>query len=147
MTYNKKVIIINQGFWRFWDFVYQNDSNPIEDWYVRELSEDAQLIFVKILKDNRKTDQPINWVGFKRFLAGKYRDYRIWELSFYSDGRQHRVFGVFGPGRKEATLLVGCYHKGHVYTPPDAMETAYNRARLLSRGEAMCYERKIPIDQ
>ena len=133
--------------WSFWDFTYLNGHNPIEEWFRNGLSEESQLAFWKVLKDCQKTESSINWVAFKRFLSGKYREFRIWELIFYSDRRQHRIFGIFGPERKQATLLMGCYHKGKVYNPPDAMETAYKRAGLLSRREVIYSERKIPVDR
>lgn len=148
MTYNKKVIVFpSSPLWTFFDFQYANDSNPIEEWYSSDLSEESRYTFHKILKDSRKIASHINWSAFKRFLKGKYKERRIWELAFFSDGRQYRVLGVFGPGEKQATLLVGCYHKGVVYTPTNALETAFKRAGLLLEGRAKRCERKIPIHQ
>ena len=133
--------------WTFFDFAYLNGTNPIDDWYQRDLSEDAQFLFDKALKDCQKIELPKNWTAFKRFLEGKPKEDRIWELQFYSDGRQYRILGVFGPQRKQATLLIGCYHKAKVYTPSDAIETASRRAKLLANGEATRHERKIPLDR
>ena len=69
-----------------------------------------------------------------------------WELEFISDKRQYRVLGVFGPGRKEATLLVGCYHKQRVYQPPNALDEAVKRNKTLSEGRATRLERQIRTD-
>jgi len=134
--------------WKFFDFVYAsgNRNNPIETW--REgLSEDAELLFNNILKDCAKVELPIHWVAFKRYLSGKCKEYKIWELYFVADKRQYRILGNFGPGKKEATLLIGCYHKQDAYTPRDTLDTAYRRASLLARGEADRHERKIPTDR
>lgn len=149
MTYNKKVIqLVVPGVWRFFDFRAPNGANPIADWYKNDLSDDAKYAFVDTLKDIEKIESPNNWLCFKRFLAGKYRKYRIWELWFAcGDKRQYRILGIFGPNRKQATLLVGCFHKGSVYTPPDSLDLSYTRARALSEGTAGRYERKIPTSR
>lgn len=145
LTYNKKVIPFPEdGVWTFWDFV-QNDSNPIEDWY-EGLSEDAQNQFNDLLKDNRKTEKPIHWIGFRGFLRGQLREERIWELGFYADSRQYRILGKFHSVRKQAILLCGCYHKGHIYTPPDALDLSYRRSKALTKGEAILYARQIKDD-
>lgn len=148
MTYNKKVIqLALPGSWTFWDFVYANGTNPIENWYRDDLSEEAQMFFEKALKDCQKIERPQDWAPFKKYLSGKQSEDKIWELQFYSDKRHYRILGVFGPLRKQATLLIGCYHKGENYTPWDALETASKRARLLERKEANRCERKIQIDR
>jgi len=76
-------------------------------------------------------------------LSGESRRERIWELRFYADGRQYRILGKFGSIRKQAILLCGCYHKGRVYTPANAIETACKRSRALGSGEAKLCARKI----
>jgi hypothetical protein len=148
LTYNIKVIqLASPGLWTFLDFVYENGTNPIADWYRDDLSEDAQLLFNKVLKDCQKTERHKDWIAFKRFLSGKLREDKIWELEFAADKRRYRILGVFGPLRKQATLLIGCYHKMGNYTPTNALETASKRAKLLARKEATCCERKIRSDQ
>lgn len=118
--------------------------NPIEDWY-QLLSEEASSQFDALLKANRKTESPLQWLGFKRFLGGELRRQRIWELEFYADKRQYRVLGKFGERRRQVILLAGCYHKGTVYTPVNALHEASNRARLLAGGRATICER--PVDE
>lgn len=132
--------------WVFWDFTFLNNSNPIEDWRVSDLSDEAKFAFNSVLKNIRNVDNPIHWVSLKRFLKGKYAKYKIWELEFKADGRQYRVLGNFGNTRKHAVLLVGCYHKTKVYTPPDALDSAFNRARWLSQGRAKLSERTVRTD-
>ena len=146
MTYNKKVIKFpSEGHWRFWDYVSPAGNNLIKEW-VQGLSGEAQLFFNSILKNIRNTDRPQEWISFKGFLSGKYRKEKIWELEFISDKRQYRVLGVFGPGRKEATLLVGCYHKQRVYQPPNALDEAVKRKKGLSERRATRRERQVRDD-
>jgi len=99
-----------------------------------------------LLKNNHKIEIPKHWIGTRGFLRGKYREERIWELGFQADQRQYRILSVFGEERKQAILLVGCYHKQQVYTPTDALNLALKRSKALSKGEAGRYERKIKKD-
>lgn len=149
MTYNKKVIDFptSSSAWSFWDFTFLNDSNPVEDWRVGDLSDEGKLNFNAVLKNIRTIENPIHWTPLKRFLKGKqYAKYRIWELEFKADGRQYRVLGNFGEKRKQAVLLMGCYHKTKVYTPPEALDSARDRARWLTEGRAKLRERKVRTD-
>lgn len=119
----------------------------MDDWFLHDLSEEAQFAFRDALKDAQKIDSPTNWLCFKRHLGGKFRKYKMWELWFScGDNREYRVLGVFGRERKQAILLMGCYHKGRVYTPAEALETAFQRARDLEQERVTIYERTIPTD-
>ena len=136
MPNHRKVISFpSVGHWRFFDVV-EGVANPIQRWYQNELSDTGRFLFDGLLKDNAKIALPIHWIGFKRFLHGKYRKERIWEWQFFADGRQYRVLGIFGDVRQETILLIGCYHKGAVYTPPDALDIAYRRARAFRERRA-----------
>src|SRR5207245_9014382 len=104
------------------------------------------FLFDGVLKNIRKTENHLQWSGFRRFLKGKYKSERIWELGFYAEGRQYRILGLFGDQRKQVILLMGCYHKQQVYTPPDALDTAYKRAKDVHEGRAILRERKIEMD-
>ena len=147
MTYNKKVIKFpSPGLWRFWDFIYEDGTNPIERWYINDLSDEARFTFDTLLKDIRKINNHLEWGCWRGYLRGKLREQRIWEIGFFSDGRQYRILGVFR-GSKQAILLVGCYHKQKNYTPTDALNSAYVRSKALSEGKGTCHERKIRIDQ
>ena len=116
----------------------------IEEWY-EELSEEASLTFDTMLKNHQKVESHLEWTGFK-YLKGKPREERIWQLDFIADKRQHRVLGVFGQGPKRAALILGCYHKGDNYTPKDALDMACKRAKELREGRAQLRERKIKTD-
>ena len=142
---NKKVISLNppSAGWRFWDFTH--GTNKIQEWY-QELSEDAQNTFCSLLKNNQKVEMPIHWTGL-RSLHGEARRHKIWELRFVGDRRAYRVLIYFGPWTKEATLLVGCYHKQGVYQPPACIDTAIKRKRMLEEGKATHDERKIAMDR
>jgi len=129
--------------WSFFDYI-EGDRNPIEDWY-RELSEEGKYAFDALLKNTHKIECHLNWCGFK-LLKGKPQKERIWQLDFIADKKQYRLLGVFGDVRKQAVLILGCYHKGDVYTPQNALETACKRAKSLREGEAKIRERQIRTD-
>ena len=130
--------------WSLRDYVEGADS-PIEDWYLNDLSIAGKLAFDALLKNTVKTENHLEWSGFK-YPHGELRRERIWQVVFGADGRQYRVLGVFGSLRKQAVLLVGCYHKGKVYTPPNAFDTAIKRAKTLREGKAGTRERKIKFN-
>ncbi len=117
----------------------------MEDWY-RSLSEEASDEFDALLKANRKIESHLQWLGFRKFLKGKLKPERIWELGFHAGKRAYRIFGKFGESRKQAILLVGCYHKGGVYTPTDALDQAVTRSRMLAERKAVICARQVRED-
>ena len=134
--------------WRFFGIRYPNGTQPLDDWFLDDLSEAAQFALIDALKDAQKIDDPHNWLCFKRHLKGKYKKRRIWELRFScGDNREYRLLGVFGSERRQAIFLMGCYHKGRVYTPADALDSAFKRAGDLAEKRVTTYERKIPTDR
>lgn len=122
----------------------ESGANRIENWYQNELSQEGKDSFDALLKNTSKIQNHLDWGGFK-FLKGEARKERIWQLDFRADKRQYRVLGVFEPG-KRAILLVGCFHKGAVYTPPDAIETGCKRAKALREGRAAINGRPVKGD-
>lgn len=147
MQNHKKVILFPQPFrWRFFDYVEgeSNPSNPIEDWY-QELSDEGKMMFDALLKNTSKIENHLQWGGFK-FLKGEPKKERLWQLDFIADKRQYRVLGVFGGIRKQAVLILGCYHKGEVYTPHNALDTASKRAKALREKRGNTLERTIKVD-
>lgn len=142
LTYNKKVIVCFKG-WIFWDYVSPAGNNMIEEWIAKDLLDDGRLMFNKLIKNIRNTENHLNWIGFRRFI--KKGKERVWELEFFADGRQNRVLGDFA-GEKQAVLLIGCCHKGRVYTPADAIDQAFKRKGLLRNGTAEHSERNISTD-
>ena len=120
-------------------------KNLIENWYLEELSDEGRFTFDAVLRNHQKVESHLDWIGFK-YLKGKLKEERVWQLDFISDKRQYRILGVFGQGRKNAVLILGCYHKGDNYTPRDALEMARKRAKALREGKATVNERKIKSD-
>ena len=145
MQNHKKVICFpSPPLWTFFDYV-ANGQNVIEEWYQKELSEEARFAFDALLKNHHKIESFLNWPGFK-YLQGKMKEEGIWQLDFRADKRQYRLLGVFGNLRKSAVLILGCYHKGDNYTPRDALDNAIKRAKALREGKASINERKIKSD-
>jgi phage-related protein len=130
------------GSWKFWDYVSLGGNNMIEEWRQQDLSDGARFLFDKLIKNIQKTENHLNWLGFRKFI--KRNKDKVWELGFSSDGRAYRVLGDFC-GEKQAVLLIGCYHKEGNYTPPDSIELAFTRKALLKNGTATHEERKISI--
>lgn len=131
-------------FWSFRDY-REGGQNPIENWYAGDLLDGGRFGFDALLKNTAKTENHLEWSGFK-LLKGDAKKERIWQLDFIADGRQYRVLGKFGEVRKQAILLVGCYHKGSIYTPVGAIQTAIRRAKKLREKKADTIERKIKFD-
>jgi hypothetical protein len=139
----KSDIIMPAIYWSFSDYV-EGGHNPVEHWHCNELSDLGRFGFNALLKNTAKTESHLQWPGFKH-LKGEPKKHHIWQLDFFADGRQYRVLGVFRPGR-QAVLLVGCYHKGQVYTPPNALDTACKRAKALRENKGGTRGRTIRFD-
>lgn len=146
MQNNKKVIPFPQSdFWTFYDWVDGDGSNPIEKWLAGE-SDEVRMVFNSTLKEARKRRNHLEWLCFKRFLKGmKYEQERLWELQFRADRKEYRLIGRFD-GAMKAVVFCGCYHKGSVYTPKEALETALRCAKALAQGKANRNERTIQDD-
>ncbi|MGB8661070.1 MAG: hypothetical protein WCD34_11650, partial [Candidatus Acidiferrum sp.] len=124
-NHTKVISFPRSALWSFFDYV--EGINRIEEWY-ESLSQEGKDTFEALLKNTRKIEDHLQWGGFK-YLKGKPKEERIWQLDFRADKRQYRLLGVFGSIRKQAVLILGCYHKGDLYTPKEALETACKRAR------------------
>lgn len=152
MTNHKKVIELPRLKekplpWWFCVITYPNGSNPVDRWAIDDLSDAARFALNDALKDARKIDEMTDWLCYKRRMKGKLAKYKVWELRFQcGDKREYRLFGVTGNERKQAIFLMGCYHKGGVYTPADALNTTLRRAKDLKEKKAAIYERKIRLD-
>jgi hypothetical protein len=129
--------------WSFSDYV-EGGINRIENWY-KELSQEGKDNFDALLKNTHKIANHLNWGGFK-YLKGEPKKERIWQLDFIAEKRQYRLLGVFGATRKQAVLIMGCYHKGDSYTPAEALDTACKRAKALREKRATTHGRAIKYD-
>jgi hypothetical protein len=144
LQYHKKVIsfpLVTR--WSFFDYV-EGGANRIDEWY-QALSQEGKDTFEALLKNTQKIEDHLQWGGFK-YLKGEPKKERIWQLDFRADKRQYRLLGVFGSIRKQAVLILGCYHKGDAYTPREALDTTCKRAKALREKRATTYERKIRND-
>lgn len=72
--------------------------------------------------------------GFDRLTGKKYRRYRgLGKLLFRADGVQHRPLGFFGPGDRTFTLLVWATERDWTLSPPNVLETAFERMNVIKR--------------
>jgi hypothetical protein len=134
------------AYWSFRDYV-EGGQDPVQGWHTNDLSDGGRFLFNAALKNAARTKSELGWSGFK-YLKGEPSEEKIWQLDFFADGKQYRLLGVFRPAR-QAVLLIGCYHKGKVYTPQDAIGTATKRAKALREkkpGVAISGPRKIRFD-
>jgi hypothetical protein len=131
------------AYWSFFDYM-DGGVNRVEEWY-QQLTPEGKDTFDTLLKNTRKIESHLQWGGFK-YLKGKPKEERIWQLDFRADKRQYRLLGVFGSVRKQAVLILGCYHKGDVYKPKEALDTACKRAKALRERRATTNERKVKDD-
>jgi hypothetical protein len=137
LTHNKKVIAFPSQserlkVWSFSDFVYLGGSNPIEAWYQNDISDRARLAFDALLKANERIKSHLEWLGMEKQMQGELKGHQVWQWKIAGEV-QYRILGVFS-GQKRAVFLMGYYHKGGVYTPPNALKTTLDRKRLLDQG-------------
>ena len=143
MTNHKKVIAFHNAplpLWSFFDFVYLAGRNPIDDWYENELSDRARFSFNALLKNNEKIANHLDWSGVDKQMQGELKGHQVWQWRIVGEV-PYRILGVFA-GLKRAVFLMGYYHKGAVYTPPNALKTALERKKLLDQGACKLSERK-----
>jgi hypothetical protein len=125
--------------WRFFDFVYWSGGNPINAWYENELSNRGRFSFNALLKVNSKIANHLEWTGVEKQMQGELKGHQVWQWRI-SGEVQYRILGSFA-GLKRAVFLMGYYHKGGVYTPPNALKTALDRKKLLDQGVCELNER------
>ncbi|MGC9157534.1 MAG: type II toxin-antitoxin system RelE/ParE family toxin [Terracidiphilus sp.] len=145
MPNNKKVISFpRSGFWRFYDWVDGDGSNPIEKWLAAE-SDEVQMTFNSVLKEAGKRLNHLEWTCFRHKMNKELGAAGVNELGFNAQGRQYRLFVKFD-GELQTVILCGCFHKGDKWTPTDALKTTVKRARALAQGKASRRERTIQDD-
>ena len=98
-------------------YVSPAGNNKIADWYAG-LSVHEKADTDEFLKNMRRTR---DWTlpDYRARLTGHKG---LGELRWRSERKQHRLIGFFGDGVWYA--VVGCTHKGRVYHPHDALDTA-----------------------
>jgi hypothetical protein len=132
--------------WSFFDFGYSAESNPIEGWYQRQLSDRGRLTLDALLKDNQKIANPHDWQMSKKHMQGILKGHQVWQWTIRAE-IAYRLLGIFGTGVKRAIFLIGYYHKGDIYTPTDALQTALKRKKLYEKGACVLYERPVKPNQ
>lgn len=58
------------------------------------------------------------------------------EICFRNDNRETRAIGFFGPEADEFTITIVCSHKGTIYEPASALQTADDRRKYVIAGSA-----------
>lgn len=125
--------------WSFFDFGYLSGGRPIESWCENEISDRARFSFDGLVKNNEKIANHVDWSGLEKHMRGELKGRGVWQWRI-SGELAYRMLGAFW-GQKKAVFLIGYYHKGDAYTPPNALATALERKTLLDRGECKLYER------
>lgn len=110
------------------DYVSPAGNNQITSWSEDTLSIQGQSDLNELLRVLSKTEV---WVypDFKS-LSGNLKGFG--EIRWKEGGKQMRLIGVAGV-TKQYILLIGCSHKGRVYDPPDALDTALTRKKTLDK--------------
>lgn len=60
----------------------------------------------------------------------------IHEIRYKADNRATRALGYFAEDGCTFVIVLICYHKGRVYTPPDAIQSAHKRLKQIQNGTA-----------
>jgi len=112
--------------WRYWWYADPKGPDPWREWY------DSQNAHVRGKHDTvfRILESRADW----RVPHAKKLDSGIVEI-ILKGGLQHRLLGFCWPGaRFEFVFVIPCTHKGVVYTPKNALETARQRKTELIGG-------------
>lgn len=99
-------------------------NNVLADWYA-DLSVQRKADMDEFVSNMRKT-KDWSMPSYRPRLRG-YK--ALGELRWTSENVKHRIIGFFADGVWYA--LVGCTHKGNVYTPHDALDTAKKYRELI----------------
>lgn len=118
-------------YWTFLDYVNGRGENVTARWR-SELPAKARA----------KIDARVRYLEAMRFhephilkpLSGDCDG--LLELRVVFAGVQYRPICFKGPRDREITILIGAIEKGHRLRPPDACQTAKDRARSVSRNRA-----------
>lgn len=60
----------------------------------------------------------------------------IYEIRYKADNRATRALGYFAEDGCTFVIVLICYHKGRVYEPPGAFESAHERIKQIQKGIA-----------
>lgn len=119
--------------WTFMSYETELGKDVIRDWDVDETF-DAGESFRAALKNSYKISDYTQWPCWHHRMTGEAARHSLVELRFPADKRQYRILARFS-GKKCIVLFCVCYHKGSVWTPPKAIETAIGRVKALDAGK------------
>lgn len=111
------------------DYVSEAGTNQVKRWSKKTLTDQERSdmeTLLSVLAKQKQWQMP----DFKTLsnMQG------LGEIRWRSPQRTPlRLIGMRGEGA-QYILLIGCSHKGTVYTPADALETALKRKRSLANG-------------
>lgn len=60
----------------------------------------------------------------------------LYEIRYKSANRATRAIGYFASDGETFVIVIICYHKDRVYTPPDAFKIAHSRIKQIENGTA-----------
>jgi hypothetical protein len=130
--------------WTLFAYVTEQGRNVYEEWDAGQ-TEDAELMLRTLLKGDLKTSNHREWTLWRHPMQQKAGAAGVVELGFKSNGTQMRVLCIF-KGEKCIVLLCICYHKSSVWTPTNAVDSATERAKVVTAGKARLDEIKITDD-
>ena len=115
------------GYWKFKVFCPKDNKDEIREW-----------INSHGPKPKAKIDYKIRRLGVTPMGTWSRPDFdimhghdKIHEIRAEFSGTQYRLFGCFGPGRAEFTILIGAIEKDG-YDPGNALEIAEQRCKLIN---------------
>ncbi|PUE05941.1 type II toxin-antitoxin system RelE/ParE family toxin [Limnohabitans sp. WS1] len=109
--------------WRFWTYVSASGRNDVQksvdayETYGRNKFERAVAHLA--VSPKSQWDEPHG----KKL---KNED-PIYEIRYQAFNRQERALGFFDDDGGIFVIVLICYHKGRIYTPPNAIDTAHRR--------------------
>jgi hypothetical protein len=118
--------------WVFRDFLSERGRNVIRAW-LDDQPVQAQTDLDSFLR-HLETHERLGLPYMKKL---KDED-GLFELRYYhkKTNIQYRPLAIYGPGRKEVTILCGAIERGNDFEPRDAKQTARLRKHVVERDHA-----------
>jgi hypothetical protein len=144
--YEKNDMVVRK--WNFRQYVspYPNERPAIDDWRKKLPQGPFKTDLDQFLRTLAKM---ATWPsGHLDSLKGK-QNKGLTELRWTSGKIEHRIIGyqIADSGDRSCYLmLLGCTHKGRVYTPAEAISTAQDRRNLIQTGRATTSEYLLVSD-
>ena len=114
--------------WKFWWYNDPIGRDPWRNWYdsLDGAGQGRHDIVFDFLESRPKWSEP---------YSKKLTDEDDLVEIILKTKIQHRLMGFYWPERLNFTILLPCNHKGTVYDPPNAIETAKSRIKELKNGK------------